>query len=770
MMLKAYCSNIYSIIKRQIWLTALWFAALFFALPVQTALTLQSQRPRYYMFGDFQAQAAQDLLNIFGAFGRQSALLACLLMAMAFMSALVFGAYMHKQKQVDFYHSQPISRTRLLLQNAAAGLLALFIPYLLNLLLTVVVALAMGAGAAFPWGAFWGGLAVHTLYFTAIFATALIAVVISGKTAVAGISGAFMLAALPALLGLALAAAYEFYPTFYSSLYDWNLILRWLSPAAAYMLLSANGLPNGILPILAYDALALTAAVLLYRRRGSEAAGQAIAFKAARPVLKYAMACLVASVFAAVFHGIGNYCSGSYFWLYFGIITGGFLATQITEIVYAFDFRAVLRNLRGLAIFLVIYVALITCVINDVSGFNIAVPRADQVASAQIFLPGANNYLRSSYGVSYGRSGYFTDEEIKSLERGEFDNLALGPVTQPQAIAAAVNIAARYANSHLPPGQQQPQASEAQQARWRQQGKQYLLDSLDETNGVYLNRTDCRVVFTLKNGRTMARSYNANIPVQYLLDDIAAIYGQEDFRNAQLRELMFADERYVPEQLELFELYSALPPLDWLTAEDRANLLAALRADLLELTVEQQQQAMPLGILRMRMYGGAVDYPVNGDWLNTNGRPYMTQIWPIYGCCSRTLAFLEQAGIGPELWQPQLADIRSISLVSRYTDYNSKDYYTQEKYAYSQYAVDMPQPVYGSYGDNVIIQKFITDEKTDRNNITDAAKIVEIIGQSYPAQARDYNCFIDIDDSTEVEVRYEGQGGQIYTLWRVFGY
>ena len=299
MMLKTFCSNTYAIIKRHLWLTALWFAVLFFALPVPTALSLQQRTTGYYMFNDLRAQAAQDLLAVFG---QQAVLLACLLMLMAFMSALVFGGYMHRQKQVDFYHSQPISRSRLLLQNAAAGLLALLIPYVLNLLLAAIVALAMGIGAAFPWGALFAGLAIHTLYFTAIFPTALIAVVISGKTAVAGITGVFILALLPALLGLFLIAVDAFYPTFYSSLYDWSLIVRWLSPAAAYITIAYSGLPNGILPILAYNVLVLTAAVLLYRRRGSETAGQAIAFKAARPLLKYAMACLAATVFAFVFY------------------------------------------------------------------------------------------------------------------------------------------------------------------------------------------------------------------------------------------------------------------------------------------------------------------------------------------------------------------------------------------------------------------------------------------------------------------------------------
>ena len=754
MTLKACCYNIYSIIKRQLWLSALWFAMLFFCLPVQTALVLQSLRNARGWFApqqEYLARAAMDLQSVFGP---QGIGLLWLLIVMSFVSALVYGAYMHRPKQVDFYHSQPISRARLLLQNAAAGLLAILIPYVLNLLLAVFVTLAMGAGAVLPWGALFSGLAIHTLYFIAIFATVLIAVVISGKTVVAGVTGVFLLSALPALLGLALLAANEFYPVFYQDLYDWYLILRWLSPAAAYAVTSAYGLHYGPLPIIAYDILALTAAVLLYRRRGSEAAGQAIAFTKARPVLKYAMACLAAAAFAMIFHSI-SYNDNGYFWWYFGAVTGGFLATQITEIVYAMDFRAVLRNLRGLGIFLAIFLAFSTCAIRDIGGFNSAVPAVNQVVSAEIYFPGINGYATDTWGYwSSPYSIYNQDAERAALNREERDFLASGPVTSPAAIAAAVNIAARYANAYLPQAQQQPLVSESQLAQWRQQGKQYLLDYYEGYYDGYLNQTACRVVFTLQNGRKMARSYMADrIPVQYMLDDLAVIYAEEDFRAAQIRELMFADDRYAPEKLELFELYYELPPLDWLSAEDRDILLAALRADLLELSVEQQSQSMPIGAFHLRLYGAAVDYPLEKEQWEWDARPYCLQRWPIYASFERTMDFLAAKGYGPELWQPQLNDIESISLVE--APYWDGGYADKYGYDYGAYSVKM---------------EILTGQEFNRTNITDPAEIAEIMAKSYPAEAQwnNYNCFIDIDRRVEVEVSYRGPGGQIYVRQRMF--
>ena len=755
MTLKACCSNIFAIIKRHMWLSAMWFAGLFFCLPVQTAMILQDLRLHAMWVNDYPAKVAEALSRVFGS---ESIALVCLLMLMAFISALVYGGYMHRPKQVDFYHSQPISRSRLLAQNTAAGLAALFIPYMINLLFTMVLALAMGAGGVFPWGVFFASIAIHTLYFIAIFTTGLIAVVISGKIAVAGITGVFLLSLLPALLGLGLMVIDEFYPAFYSTLYDWNLIVRWLSPAAAYIATPMNGMPHGVLPIIIYDALAFALALLLYHRRGSEVAGQAIAFKAARPVLKYAMACLAASIFALVFHSIGGYSEGNYFWLYFGAFTGGFLATQITEIVYALDFRAIFHHLRGAIIFLAIYVGFFSCVIHDVSGFNKYIPQANQVLSAEIYLPRVNDYVYNGWGYIYGYSG--TNKEGKALECKEQDYLAMGPVSSPSAIAAAVNIATLYADKYS------PMPSEAQLTRWQQEGKQYLLDYVNDDYDRYTfgyinpNNTSFRIVFTLKNGRKIARDYsNTSIPIQFLLDDISLIYTEENFAAAQLAQLMIADECYVPEQLELFELYYDLPELEWINEVDRSKLLTALRADLLELTVEKQTETMPIGALRLRLYNGPVDYPLNMEWPVESRRPCRIQEWPIYASFTRTLEFFYEAGYEPELFQPQLNDIISLKI----TDYYNYRY--KEKYGYYFTKPDIPTDEY--YTDY--------NEKTrqiepDREEITDPAYIAEIINQSYPSRAQKFNRFIDIIYSFEADVRYQGPGGIIYTQTRVFPY
>jgi ABC-2 type transport system permease protein len=563
-----------------------------------------------------------------------------------------------------------------------------------------------------------------------------------------------------------IAAIQEFYPVFYSD-YDWGQLISWLSPAAAYTVGTFEGLLTVSLYFIIYTILALTGAVLLYRQRGSEAAGKAIAFKTARPLLKYSLAFLAASVFSLFLYGVGRFTISGYFWFYFGAIVGGFLATQITEIVYAADFRALFRNMRGLAVFLFIYLGLTTWAVYDLGNFNWAVPRADQVTSAQILLPSIHNHY-DSYWYSFTSDPFYAAEQ-RALEKIREQDI-LFPVTSPEALAAVVNIAARYADTYVPSERQEPLVSDTQLNQWKQTGREYLLDYWDTDNGGYyygsmmLNNTSLKVVYTLSSGRRMARDYGRIlIPVQFLLEDLAVIYREDGFRAALFWDLMHPVEHYMPESLKIFELHYGSPPLKGMTGEDRNRFIYALRADMLELTLKQQQETMPIGVVGIRLYGGPVANPQQ-ELLEPqySSRPHYYSTWPIYATFSRTLAFFEEYGIDRELFQPQLEAIKSVDL----THFVPR---SGDNLDNSHLAI-IPERDYNSYGAYGIALEYGLDEEIVQVVITDPGKIAELMSKSYLEQATRYNQFIDIDRGMMMEVQYEVPGGPIYTQWRVFPY
>jgi hypothetical protein len=108
-----------------------------------------------------------------------------------------------------------------------------------------------------------------------------------------------------------------------------------------------------------------------------------------------------------------------------------------------------------------------------------------------------------------------------------------------------------------------------------------------------------------------------------------------------------------------------------------------------------------------------------------------------------------------------LQDITSISLLD----------YTQDSsaYPYGDEAM-LAQAVYDYSGAYSVKMGASHDSDFVREQISDAQRIAEIIAASYPSQAPEYNCFIDIDRRLEVEVSYKGPGGQRYVQTRVFPY
>ena len=66
---------------------------------------------------------------------------------LAVVCGVAMFAYLHSRQKVDFYHSLPISRTRLFANNFLTGVVCTFSTYLVMLAITVGCAYAMGCGA-----------------------------------------------------------------------------------------------------------------------------------------------------------------------------------------------------------------------------------------------------------------------------------------------------------------------------------------------------------------------------------------------------------------------------------------------------------------------------------------------------------------------------------------------------------------------------------------------------------------------------------------------
>ena len=106
--------------------------------------------------------------------------------------------YLHNKRQVDFYHSQPVSRKRRFWVLWSNGIVIFLVTYLINMFLGMVVASAFGCMSGVILTGAMKGFFLYFLLFLGIYHISIIAVLLTGNTLVS-------LLAMAVLLGYELA-------------------------------------------------------------------------------------------------------------------------------------------------------------------------------------------------------------------------------------------------------------------------------------------------------------------------------------------------------------------------------------------------------------------------------------------------------------------------------------------------------------------------------------------------------------------------------------
>jgi ABC-2 type transport system permease protein len=117
--------------KRRIWSIALLSLLFFIILPVFNALNLESN--------SITDKKEWIIDSILGYIGPQQYVIAVLTIAAAVICGISGFFYLHSKKQVDFYHSIPVSRKTLLAVKYINGFLVFFIPYFINMALSIII-------------------------------------------------------------------------------------------------------------------------------------------------------------------------------------------------------------------------------------------------------------------------------------------------------------------------------------------------------------------------------------------------------------------------------------------------------------------------------------------------------------------------------------------------------------------------------------------------------------------------------------------------------
>lgn len=407
-------------IRHRGWLAALSFILLLLSQTVFSMLMLDAALS-YDEFSSIGMELG-EVRKIFPAMlnGNCSAALEVVLFLLALLCAATGFSYLHSAEKTDFYHSFPVSRTQWFSITYTGGLLIFLIPYLISSLLTLLAGARFGIMTAAVLGrsllAVLGGI----LAFLVVYHTAVLAMMLTGKL-VTGVLASLALCVYGTMAG---EVGYDMALYFFHSASgqgDWfyEKISGFLSPFAMFSRLIADtsgdsrggfALPMGMfsyirrflrvsesisLPVLLTVTILFLAVLwflclLLYKKRPSEAAGNALAYPRTAPVIK-----VLITIPTSLCIGIlaGSLYSGSTKWIVIISLLAAILLCGLIEFIYHMDLRRVFAG-KYASLISIAGAAAILCVFQfDLIGFDTWLPEESDLESMSFEINELYNYF-----------------------------------------------------------------------------------------------------------------------------------------------------------------------------------------------------------------------------------------------------------------------------------------------------------------------------------------------------------------------------------------
>lgn len=537
--------------------------------------------------------------------------------------------------------------------------------YGFNLLLLTGVALSYGVPVGRILGAMAGGWALNMLYYALMYSVAVAAMMMTGNIVVGVLGTGVFFFFLPGVMMLLGWYCETFFVT--TARYMWSSDqspftwgVRYLSPFSVYinsfgwkMNELVKHVPELICTILAFLAVA-TLDLELYRKRPSEAAGKAMAFKKSMPPVRILLVL-----------GIGL-AGGMFFWSLqsrlrwglFGTMVSVVLTHCIVEIIYHFDFKKMFCHRLQLGLCLAAGILAFLSFRYDWYGYDSYIPSKEEIVSASLdigvdsswlsdktFETGSDGKLQIRYADPYEyieENMVLTDKEAVMSMVEEGRKRALEGRDERLGIRKAVaRIDGYHSNAASSIG---------------------YIGGADGPTSIFLAmktgskadseqekfETNMTVCYRLANGREVRRSYS--LPLSAVMDSYEALYRQDAYKEGMYRILS-----QEPGQVKQV-LYREADQVMDVSQDSRVQeaVLKAYQQDMRELTVEERLVEMPVGSLvfmtdqentylqqkrqtTRSAFGGMERYQVED----------VSQYWPVYLSFERTIELLKEQGMEP---------------------------------------------------------------------------------------------------------------------------
>lgn len=296
--------------------------------------------------------------------------------------ALLMCRYLHNKKTVDFYHSLPVKKTTVFAAKYVTGIIYFAAAYTINYLFMLIATASMGyltvSAAKYGFIALINGIFGYTMIYSFCVLAGLLTATVITHIVLASIFTYI----LPLVIALKEAWLGLFFVTYMYRADDW---IANCSPVSYFFVKSTEN--HGSRYILVFIIVSLIVSAINFgvcKLRRSEATETALAFRELIAPLRIFFSIVCGACGAFILNEMFNKDGVSVFAISFIILTA--VSSAVIQIIFRFDFGAVLKGKRYLAASVALSAALLLISFVSVKNYNTYAPKAEKIDNAAVYI------------------------------------------------------------------------------------------------------------------------------------------------------------------------------------------------------------------------------------------------------------------------------------------------------------------------------------------------------------------------------------------------
>lgn len=581
-------------LHQRVWFPVILFIVAFIAME----LSLVSEMDYLRIKVNALAQMREYLVEFF-SFGNPFLVVTGIA---AVICAISGFSYMHSARKLDTYHSMPVKREQIFWQQYVYGILYYVIPVAIHAVICFGIGTAMGAFSVEALGNMAWFILIQTLFFVLFYSVSVTAVCLTGNMVISVLGCGVLIVYSIVLFYLKSALCESFFDTYF---YDEESGIWAFSPIHLIwnMLMEAGSVNTDTfvyadytihyVKMLIQAAVYTFAALWLYKKRPTEAAGKSIAFGFVEPLVKTMVALPVTIMCAFIFRSVvsSEACDA---WFIFGVIFGLLLSCLVMEAIFRQNPKEVFKHPKQLAVNGVIVAVVLIIFRFDVFGYDYYIPT--NVKSYALSINNMNDI-----------SMYSEHHRYWCLENME--------LTPSESVTKLIE-----------------QAIEDSEDKH----KIYYTEQMSTDDAYY---TGMYVKYQLENGKEVYRSYLLNLTNDTTQQLLAEIYTTEEYKLGVYPILSNGWKQ----EYNTIEVVSAYAEDSFELSEDKmAKLIETYQRELKNLTYEEVWNELPVAELAFRLRTNDNRYDYESDYKIYDSFTQTIALLEEYGCIMETTLPIEQ--------------------------------------------------------------------------------------------------------------------------------